>query len=67
MSKGESLRKSGPIGEGGSAAGSDEKLLSHTARETPAHNSGENTQTKFIHSGGVPTNDLGGKGHGGSV
>jgi hypothetical protein len=67
MSKGESLRKTGPIGEGGGQASSDEKLLSKTARETPAHNSGENTQTKFIHSGGVPTDNLGAKGHGGSL
>jgi len=65
MSLGSDLRKSGPIGKGSTSPSSDEKLLSPTARETPAHNSGDNTQTKHTTSG-KGFGELGGKGMGGA-
>ena len=66
----ESLRKGGPIGQGAGASGKEAKstagLSNTTARETPAHNSAQNVQTKHAtsHKG---FGELGGKGHGGSL
>jgi hypothetical protein len=64
----DSLRKSGPIGNGG-MSGKDVKStshLNHTARETPGHNSADNVQTKHTTSKKA-WGELGGKGHGGSL
>ena len=64
----ESLRKGGPIGSGGQS-GKDVKATSHlntTARETAAHNSATNEQTKHTTSK-KGYGELGGKGHGGSM
>ena len=65
----ESLRKGGPIGEGGTN-GKDAKsspgLSNTSARESPAHNTATNVQTKHTHSH-KPFGELGGKGHGGSM
>jgi len=65
---GKSLRTQGPIGQGGTK-GVDvttTSMLNTTARETPAHNSGDNKQTKHStsHKG---FGELGGKGHGGAM
>ena len=64
----DSLRKGGPIGSGGTG-GKDVKSTAHlntSARETPAHNSATNTQTKHTTSH-KPYGELGGKGHGGAM
>lgn len=65
---GESLRKGGPIG-GGGATGKDVTSTSHlntTARETPAHNSATNVQTKHTTTK-KGFGELGGRGHGGAM
>lgn len=65
----ESLRKGGPIGKGGASgksAMSSPGLANTSARETPAHNSATNTQTKHSTSH-KPFGELGGKGHGGAM
>lgn len=62
---GQDLRKNGPVGKGDTPAGNDTKLLSPHARESAAHNSGENSQTKHTTSS-KGFGDLGGKGHGGA-
>lgn len=68
--QGEQLRKSGPIGQGNSAKGvvaSNDRMLSNTtARETAAHNTGDNKQTKHTTTH-KSFGELGGKGHGGSI
>lgn len=64
----ESLRKGGPIGSG-NQGGRDVKSTAHlntTARETAAHNSATNVQTKHTTSGKT-MGTLGGKGHGGAM
>lgn len=64
----ESLRKGGPIGSGGQS-GKDVKstsMLNTTARETAAHNTATNVQTKHT-TGGKNYGTLGGKGHGGAM
>lgn len=64
----DSLRKGGPIGQGGQNGKPVEStgMLNPTARQTPAHNDGNNVQTKHTtsHKG---YGELGGKGHGGSM
>jgi hypothetical protein len=66
----EQLRKSGPIGKSGSQSGvvaSDNKMLANvTARESAAHNSAANVQTKHVTTHKA-FGELGGKGHGGSM
>jgi hypothetical protein len=68
MASADSLRKGGPIGQStsGSSESGNTKLMNTTARETPAHNSGDNKQTKHTTSH-KPYGELGGKGHGGSM
>lgn len=64
----DSLRKGGPIGQGG-MSGKDVKSTAHlntTARETPAHNTATNTQTKHTTSK-KGYGELGGRGHGGAM
>lgn len=65
----ESLRKGGPIGKGGmtgKSADTSPMLANTSARETPAHNSSDNKQTKHTTSH-KPFGELGAQGHGGSL
>ena len=64
----QNLRSSGPVGKG-DTKGSDVKntaMLNTTARPTPAHNDGVNTQGKYTTSH-KPYGALGAKGHGGAA
>jgi hypothetical protein len=63
------LRKGGPIGKGGTggkSATSSPGISNTSARESVAHNSATNSQTKHSTSH-KPFGELGGKGHGGSL
>lgn len=69
MNSGDSLRKNGPIDQSG-GEGVDvtsTKMLSPIARESPCHNSGENTLTKYTTGAAPSTGELGGRGHAGAM